>query len=252
MSCYEYVKNSPLVYCDWNGNQAKKPAEKPEIDETEQEALGKCRKTLNALKDQMKDDKGAIGKFYRCAVKRGCINSEKIGCKYLPQRWAAGFYSPSKKSITLNAAYFVEGASMGGVRVNVNWWRTMLHELVHAVDCNTTFDKDNKCLDTMLREARAYWRASDCSCKRACERAWGSAKTSCYFSEAFQPAVDEWNKKRKSGSDPGELKTPDATDWIKDNKDKWVKACMAKCDEKDGPLEDNRAVDRECDKVLAK
>jgi len=256
MNLYQYVRGNPVNLIDWRGAQASRPS--APRDAQADAALGSCRATLGALKREFSSGRGAVSLFYRCAVKRGCLNPRNIDCKYEPTKRAGGWYDPSDHGIYINARYFTSEAT----RKSINWWRVKVHELVHAVDCNTTF-APNKCLDMMIREARAYWRMQDkCTCAKACEDAWRSAAYHCYIAEAWEPAVKEFEEKHSkwwrenygkpeaSRAPKPSIQAPDQLTWYRRNRDRWVAACKAKCNA--GPLKDNRVVDRECEQVLRK
>ncbi|NLW85658.1 MAG: hypothetical protein GXY38_02160 [Planctomycetes bacterium] len=248
MNLYQYVRSNSLTYVDPFGDQATRPS-----DSTRELAMQRCEAKLDALKALINGDKGAVGKFARCAKKRGTLDVDKMGCVYdLPnsvESDSIAWYDPSSGAIKINARVFASTANGAG-----NYWGTFLHELTHAVDGKTTFD-NNECLDSMIREARAYWRMDDkCSCEAACERAWGSARYGCYISEAFQPSWNAWRKQygSSSSSQPAsrpQFTPPDQATWYQNNQDKWVKACKAKCN--DGPLRNNRSVDADCDAELS-
>ena len=256
MSLYDYALASPATHVDWSGRQASKPSSTITRDPAVDEALRRCRESLNALKKRFSTGQGAVGRFYRCALKRGCIDPKHIDCKYEPTKPWRAWYNSRNNGIYLNAASFRTEAT----RQQTNWWRVQVHELVHAVDCTTTF-ATNKRLDRMVREARAYWRMRDkCTCKKACEDAWDSAKYSCYQYEAYEPARNSWSKEWDAWRDANRSKPeqdkslapqfnpPDRATWERANRGKWIKACQDNCGK--DHLKDRSQVDRECDKIL--
>jgi len=167
-NAYEYLRSSPSRYLDPSGLEV-------ENDEGEVEGQNEIDRITEAL-GLITGDNGEplILDMQRCASLIDCLDGLEIVVYYDPENPTSGHYNSSEKKIYINSANI--DMSEGEWVIYVKVWMLLLHELIHAVDCQETFIEDDDVADRMIREARAYWaqRGQDidpCSCSQACESA---------------------------------------------------------------------------------
>jgi RHS repeat-associated protein len=235
LNTYEYCGSNSVRYLDSLGFQA---TTQPN-DLARARGMRSCEESRAALLREMKDPngRGVLSSLYACARKNDCLNEEGVECVWEPEKPWYGLYEPARKTFFLNAA-----------KNDPSRWRTTLHELVHAADCKKTFDANNRCLDRMIVEARAYWRAECDTCEQACERAWDSAKSACYVA-ATQELFDRWLKdaeewRKNPRGDPPRNPLPNMMEWMRQNRNQYIAACKEVCGK--GPLANKNQPDRDC------